>query len=446
MKRNLRLLVCSSLLVGFACLEGGANQNGQRSGNREGGIQLWLGDIAVDSGGRYFLSRTDDHLVVGDLEIGVLSVVDEIPVPEVLAFRPDRSAGFFAVNVEVDGDGVPSETVRSFDLDDRRVLWRRDFARWDFTMDVTKDGSRLILTSGSSIKILDARDGADVAEVTLEDTAVDVDVLSDGRIVAMEQRQFDETSNLPTARVSVWSSDDGSAVCETKIDNCDSELVVTLDGARAFIAPTRCGRDPISVVDLDTCDYRGNLPGFGPVALSPDGETVVGFADRDANDPTAPPLPQAVLSSADRYHLMFVDVESLDYDTTAIGDLLPRYAFTPNGATLIIDHDVDRNQQRPGPIMLLDVEDKSFREVVGPELELNHYALTPDSSSAYVVDLGLFELSIDEATATRVPLSYSPTSVNITPRGDTLLLKDKLYGHVHLYDLTSEEEGATLSL
>lgn len=446
MKRNLRLLLCSTLLVGFACLEGGANQNGQRSGNREGGIQLWLGDIAIDSDGRYFLSRTDDHLVVGDLEIGALSVVDEIPVPEVLVFRPDDTAGFYAVNVKVDDDGTPRETITSFDLDRRAILWQRRLNRWDFTMDVTKDGDRLILTSGTSIVILDAADGVQVGEVTLDQTAADVDVISDDRIVVMEQSVFDATSNLPSARVSVWSARDGSPVCETTIDNCDSELVVTPDGARAFIAPTRCQRDPISVVDLTSCTYRGNLPGFGPVALSPSGDTIVGFADRDANDPTAPPLPESLRTSADRYHLMFVDVDSLDFETAAIGDLLPRYAFTPNGATLLVDHDVDRNQTRPGPIVLVDVDDKTIREVVGPELELHTFALTPDSSRAFVVDLGLFELSIEDAITTQVKLSYSPTSVNITPRGDTLLLKDNLYGHVHLYDLATESEGATLAL
>ncbi|MEQ8280372.1 MAG: hypothetical protein RMA76_13650 [Deltaproteobacteria bacterium] len=443
MKRN--LLVCSSLLLAFACLEGGSNLNGQRSGNREGGIQLWLGDIAVDADGRYFLSRSEDHLVVGDLQLGSLSVIDEIPVPEVLVFRPDRTAGFYAVHVEVDQDGTPRETVTSFDLDRRAILWEKRLTRWDFTMDVTKDGDRLVLTSGDSILVLDTDDGLQIAEVTLEHPAVDVDLLSDGRIVAMEQRTFD-ANNLPEARVSVWSSADGSAICETTIDNCDSELVVTQDSARAFIAPTRCGRDPISVVDLDSCTYRGNLPGFGPVALSPDGDTVVGFADRDANDPTAPPLPQSVLESDDRYHLMFVDVESLDYDTTAIGDLLPRYAFTPNGATLIVDHDVDRNQSRPGPVVLVDVDDRTLREVVGPEVEMNHFALTPDSSRAFVVDLGLFELDIEEALTKRVPLSFDPASVNITPRGETLLLKDAVYGRVHLFDIASEEEGATLSL
>lgn len=445
MKRALPYILTLPMLAAFACLEGGANQNGNHAGNKDGGVQLWLGEIAVDADGRFFLSRSDEHLVVGDLEIGTLDVIDEIRVPDVLAFRPDGSPGFFAVNVALGKESQILETVTSYDLSTRSIVWQRELPRWDFTMDVTSDGERLLLTYADSVLILDAENGTQLAEIVLDQPAIDVDLVADERIVVMEQQTRDG-ENLPHARVSVWSALDGSAVCDVVIPNCHSELVVNRSGERAFVAPTRCGRDPISVVDLEQCNFRGNLPGFGPVALSPDGETVVGFMDRDANDPLAPPLPEDVLTSQDRYHLMFVETESLDYTTAPIGDLLPRYAFTPNGATLIVDHDVDRDRSRTGPLVLLDTEAKTIRTVEGPEVELHEYALTPDSSRAFIVDAALFRLSIDDAKTDRIGLSYTPTSVNITPSGDTLLLKDAVYGSVHLYDIASSAEGATLSL
>ena len=122
MKRALPYILTLPLLAAFACLEGGANQNGSRAGNKDGGVQLWLGEIAVDADGRFFLSRSDQHLVVGDLEVGTLDVIDEIRVPDVLAFAPDGSPGFFAVNVAIDEQSQILETVTSYDLATRSIV------------------------------------------------------------------------------------------------------------------------------------------------------------------------------------------------------------------------------------------------------------------------------------------------------------------------------------
>ena len=49
-------------------------------------------------------------------------------------------------------------------------------------------------------------------------------------------------------------------------------------------------------------------------------------------------MPVDVTSSAERYHLAFIDVETLVMDTVPVGEDLPRYAVMPDGRSLVLDN------------------------------------------------------------------------------------------------------------
>ena len=79
-----------------------------------------------------------------------------------------------------------------------------------------------------------------------------------------------------------------------------------------------------------------NLPGFGPVALGPDGTMAVGFLDMKIIDVELFDDPNDVPSDPTRYQLMVIDTESLSYDFYAYGNNPPRYAMTPDGNVLLV--------------------------------------------------------------------------------------------------------------
>lgn len=446
MKRRHTFLLALAIIAG--CIEGGANQAGRRAGNRDGGLQLALGELAVDLGGRYFLSRSDGVLVVGDLQTRTMERLDALPAPDVLGLwaHTSRPGIFLLTWLEdasapaLDGgearEGTPGlrETLLSYDLEGRSVVWSRTLDRHDVRLDVSPDGARVVLGDGLSAHVLDATTGRDVAALPRADGIQDLDFTPDGaRFVVTGWTHRDE-ARRPWTTITLHASDDGRTLCEVTVPNCSAELVLTTDGARGFLAPTFCGRDPVSVVDLadDRCTFVQNLPGFGPVALSPDGDTVVAFVDRDAEDPEAPPLPEAVKVSADRYHLAFIDTSTLELETTPIGAALPRYTFTPDGRALLVDSTVEA---MPAPITILDVGARTFRTVSGPAIDLGEHVLTPDGARAFIVDDGLWALDVAAASLARVELPFRPRSLNLTPSGSTLLLKSATDDQVWVWDV-----------
>jgi hypothetical protein len=413
---------------------GGANQGGAAPGSGKTGVDLAVGDIAVEPGGGYFLSRQGSALLIGDLETRRVESLPGLPSPDRVAFWSSvNGRGFFLLSKS----GYGSETLVSYDVDRRAVAWKVSLGRSDSRLQPSEQGDRLVLAGSSDILVLDAATGAPRGSFSVPGGIADIEV--DGandRLIAVENTRTVSTDPaVLETHIHVRRLVDASATCEIVAPNCADQLVLAPGGQRAFLAPTTCQRDPVSVLDLATCTFEKNLPGFGPVALSQNGRTAVAFVDRDSKDPMAPALPAEVTTSADRYHLMFIDVATLAYGTTPIGANLPRYAVTPDGRLLLVDSAFDAGSA-PGNVRILDIDEKSIRTVVGPYVQLESYVLLPDSSVAYAVWGDLFRIDTDAATATKVPLPFKPTAVNMVPSGATLLLKDGSE-HVHLFDVSA---------
>jgi hypothetical protein len=281
---------------------------------------------------------------------------------------------------------------------------------------------------------------------------VDVDMTPAGRLVITRVTTW--TGQTPTTTIEVLDVSSGAHLCTIPVPNCADELVLAPSGKRAFLAPLFCRRDPISVIDIAACRFERNLPGFGPVAIAPDGKLAVGFLDRYGMDAALfdrPDVAERLRASALRYHLLFLDIETLAFDTLPLGDALPRYAMTRDGRMLLVDSAWYSSSL--GRVRILDIARRELRDVSGPPLRLDQYALTPDSRRAFVIseafrmDLSpansLFDLDIGAAVATYVPLDFVPITVAITPDGETLLLKESSDSKVILLDVaTREPEGA----
>jgi dipeptidyl aminopeptidase/acylaminoacyl peptidase len=287
---------------------GGANQGLRSPGNRQGGIALTEGDVAVSPDGKFFAAIKDGKLVLGDVG-GSNTSKPGLPKPERVAFWSNSDGEGILVLANGKRDGNGTERLVAFDRKSDKVLWDVQLSRADRWLDMTPDGKRIILTSDSSVALVDGANGSYLSDVGATTFNVrDVDITKDGRFVIVTRDMGFSMTN-----VSMTRTENGEEVCDVEATNCADEVVLSQDETRAFLSPTLCNADPVTVIRLaeNDCAVEQQMPGFGPVALSPDGKTAVAFLDRDATDPTGVIVPADIQQSDTRYHLMFIDTTSL---------------------------------------------------------------------------------------------------------------------------------------
>src|SRR5262249_53575918 len=159
------------------------------------------------------------------------------------------------------------------------------------------------LTGEKDVRVLSYEDGTTIHTFTSQTGIRDVVTMKNNRYLVTEQEQWVD-HDTPKTTMTVRKGEDGSEQCHTQADNCADEVVLSDDESHAFLAPTMCEKDPVSVMSIKDSDCRveRQMPGFGPVAKSPDGTQMVAFLDRDQESPGVE-LPAEVRGSATRYHL-----------------------------------------------------------------------------------------------------------------------------------------------
>lgn len=452
----LSFVIAATFFVFGGCLEGGANDNEQSSGNNDrGGIDLGggtdpndpgYGAIAIAPDGSYFLSVVGTELVKGDLstgEVTAITPVDAVPTRVVFAESLNR----FYVTSDAGG------WIKAVDPTAYSLVWERSLSELegDVRVYTSDDDQHLILAADTTYAIVDAQTGATRHQLTAPNAILDVDITADNAFALITpQHTWDEETNTPNTPIQKVRLSDGN-ITPIDVPNCASPLVLNPDSTKAFLAPTLCSRDPISIIDLEQNTFVRNLPGFGPVAIASDGVTAIGFMDAQAAEEELflpeDPRPDAELS---RYYLMVLDTHTLTFEIAPFGDSLPRYALTPNGKEVLTDdgivYDPDGNSAPTTNIRVLNVAELSLEEVAGPMVRLDHFALSPDSTNAYLLyEANLFELDIaGRAISERsLPFEGGATALNITPSGRRLLLRDE-EGNVHLYELATSKLVLTL--
>ena len=171
--------------------------------------------------------------------------------------------------------------------------------------------------------------------------------------------------------------------------------------------------------------------------MSPSGETAIAFINMDNVDEALFDDPSQIPSREEAiYHLMLIDAETLSFKTLPLGDVIPRYALTPNGQMLIVE-DAEFRQSRAN-MRILDIDTLTLHPVEGPKARLLHYVMTSDSSRALLIDEHLYELAINERRVERIDLGIKPRQLNLTPDDRHLLIRDR-ESKIWVYDLTSRE-------
>lgn len=415
-------LVLAALL---ACAQGGANANQKQPGNQPGGVALGVGDIAVSPVGGYVLFERDDRLAVGWVGTGA---IEDLPVeePTRLAFSEQRNVVYVATEA--------TSELLAVDVSAKQVLWRQpidDASTSTLKLSGSKSDQHVVAASASRVWTFDAQTGETAGSFTVDRPIVDVEILPDSkRVLVVEQHEW--SGDAPSTELTLFDLET-KLTATLDVPNCSSDIVVSKQGQHAFLAPTICTQDPISVIELTPGSEKfvRNLPGFGPVALAPDGVTAVGFVDRDNLDlPLFDDPSQAPVDAEERYHLMLLDTTTLKFELASAGDDLPRFAITPNGNVLLVDSSWGFSERT----RLFDVASKSFREIEGPAFELNHFALSSDSKHAYVLHGNLLDVNIDGAAASTIELPFQPENLNISA-DDQLLFLRKSESEICIFDL-----------
>jgi WD40 repeat protein len=438
---------CTGVTLGsgaasHGCGPGGANDNQHVVGDQPGGVQLALGEIAVAPDGSYVIFQGDDRLSVGWPALGV---VEDLPVtkPTRLAFSKKREV----IYVGSTQDGK----LHALDVKTKMELWATPLgsnAMVDIRIESSSDDTRLIAAGPSHLSLLDAATGKSLAEQDLDQPLVDLALLPDGAraLVVTHEVWSSDAVPLPTSKVTVLALSDGKTR-GFDVPNCASTLAITPDGARAFLSPTLCNKDPISLLDLtqDTEGWVKNLPGFGPLAMAKDGATAIAFLDTHNLDATLFADPDQIPAHGDKdpeYYIMTLDTKSLAFELTVVGDTLPRYALTPDGDVLLVDSALDAAT----PLRLFDTKTHAFRAVTGPQVRLDNFVIASDARHVYAIELAssLFDIDVQASLASPIELPFLPTNLNIAPDDKTLYLRSSSLD-ICVFSLKTRECTATFS-
>ena len=424
MRRHRTIPALAVLMTMSACFEGGSNQNQRTPGNQDDGVGLGLGDIAVHPSGDYFLSRTGDGLLHGTIRTGETRVLPGITNPQRLAFASHSSAVYVTTSrngqAYINAYDVVTDSVAWQHPIEASRGWSRTGLQYYPTLKVTSDDRYLLLVYEDRIDRLDTSNGATRKVFFFDRNIVDVDLLKAHAkaLVTMDHAWKDDRVSTKVSFIDLESGHKHTIT----VPNCSDEVAITPDERFAFLAPTTCRRDPVSVIDLDDERWMGNLPGFGPVAVAPRGNVAIAFLDRDNIDADLFDDPEQIPSASDvRYHVMFIDTVTLEFETLAIGDTLPRYALTPAGNLVLVD---SASWYKDGKLRLLTTATKESRTVSGPDVRLDQFVITSDSLRVFLIDRGLYDLSLWAARVQSVDLRFVPTNINITPDDAHLLLRE----------------------
>lgn len=421
-----------------SCGSPGANLNEHDVGDEPGGVALDFGEVAVAPSGAFVIFKGANELLVG---WPGAARVDELSLraPTKLAFSRQRTVVYVGSALD--------DRLHAVDVAFDEELWSAPVgAAGKLTttlVDVARDDSRVLVTTGAHLTILDAQTGAVIKSHDFAQPVVDLQILpGDARALVVTQHTWAADAVTPSTEIEVVALADG-AVSSFQVPNCASALAITPDGGRAFLSPTFCNKDPISLLDLAPGKegWVKNLPGFGPLALGPGGATAVAFLDTQNLDTTLFDDPAQVPPHGPtdpRYHVMTLDTQTLKYDFTAWGDGVPRYLLTPDGRSLLVEAPWGTSSSSQAiPLRIFDTQTHAFRDVKGDAVTLDDFVMTDDSKHIYAVNLSLVDVDVAAGTSSKMNTGFSPLNINTSPDGATLYLRQDA-STICIYDVAEE--------
>jgi len=431
-----RMLCVAVALPLAACWEvGGANTQESVRGNTNEG-NLVGQQLIVSRDGRYLIASGAQGRGVFSVDLMTFASVElELAIDaQRMAFAGDGAAYFAS------GDGELG-IVEKVSLATGRSLGRWTLPHEQLYLTYDERSDRLASWSpivSQQVFVLDPREGR-AKVLDFDRPLVDVRWVPSGELAVVTAHEW--RGDEPVTEVALVSPTWGQR--RFTVPNCASRLVVSPRRDLAMIAPVDCRKDPVSVIDLGRAAFIENLPGFGPVAFAPDGETAVAFG-RQAD------LATFGIDVGTPFALLFISTRDWIIETLDLGDALPLYSLTPDGQVVLV-YSVFESASYDG-IVLIDVATRSLRETTGPEVPLREFVVTPDSRLVYLIEGGLFRLDVKTGVIDYVTLSCggigepsrcNPELVNLLPDGDTLVLGWRADPEYALFDIASERVRRT---
>ncbi len=350
MKTTLSLGIAALSLVSLAgCLpaasveEGGANANDRTRGGEPGEVLL-TGAMEVSPNGRFAV-----------LQRNTITVLLDIQTSQYVELKEQLSRVAFSKTRDVAYALAPDGSLVALDLVGASELWRSETPFVDVSLlKVTDDDSSVLVVDGAKAHVVDPKTGADLGAAILPSSASFGAFMPKGQKAVVVGHTVWK-NHAPATPVTILDlASRGLSVVD--IPNCEAPPAILPDGSRVLVSPTFCEEDhasnpddkwtnpdPVSIIDVAEggLTFLKNLPGFGPVALSPDGSRAVAYLDKKRIDASMfddkSLIPGA---SAPEYHLMVIDPKTLAFTVSPIGDALPRFAMSRNGKSLLVDSSI----------------------------------------------------------------------------------------------------------
>ncbi|MFT5433005.1 MAG: hypothetical protein ACI9OJ_003710, partial [Myxococcota bacterium] len=272
---------------------------------------------------------------------------------------------------------------------------------------------------------------------------------------------------FPQAMLMAFNRELAEWAWEVEFPNCADDLQLQPEGDLAILAPQSCSLhdiivaqpevtedwedfptpepgegDPISIIDLATGEHRANVPGFGPVQWSPDGQSAVGFTRRESL------MVEWNYFQSDAFGLVVVSVEDFKWRVTDVGDERPRYLYQPDGAAILVSGAADGTNFTAA----LSVADGGLTDLAGAQARLDTRIVSPLGDAVFVSDGGAL-YRIDLASSAVAPIELDLDSVPVTgdllnmrPQGDLLVWTDRQAGAHHFVSAESLMLHTTISL
>ena len=249
---------------------------------------------------------------------------------------------------------------------------------------------------------------------------------------------------LPEAQIHFLNPVSGAVEDQVAFPNCADELRVQPGGTKAVLSPNQCfvhpillappetpedewpdpeeewddwedwpEGDPASIIDLETRSFVGNLPGFGPVAMAPDGATAVAFSRRETLMRQWNTFQQALVG------LVIIRMADLYWQVIEYGEDEPDFFFADGGATLYL-HDREPGHDR---VVRMGSDSLAFTPLAGPATGLDNRAVHADGEHIYAIHEGaLRHIESGNEAIEEIPLPFDAVQVFTRPNGDVVVL------------------------
>lgn len=196
------------------------------------------------------------------------------------------------------------------------------------------------------------------------------------------------------------------------------------------VARTETGADRYDLVVLttETGEVRRVENAKGPVGFTPDGSTIVSYADT---------------GEGDDQDLLLIDAATLEKDAQGVP--------IDGGITYFVSHEgnyvVIASSWGDQRLVLFDVDRGEVTEMAGPAIGLNEFVSRLGHRELWLVDQqSLFRLDLEQGEFDMIPTSFAPEHINILRNHDWLVMDDARSDAMVFFDPSDESAVAEVTL